>query len=69
MIKANIFRGKLALNNLNVSDVLAELEITRGTYNKRLRSNGAFNAEQISKLKKLLNLTNDEVVEIFISGA
>ena len=66
MIKANIFKSKLALNNLLTKDILSELRITRQTYNQKLKGLQPFNNNEISKLKKLLNLSNDEVAEIFL---
>jgi hypothetical protein len=66
MIKANIFKSKLALNNLLAKDILSELRITRQTYNQKLKGLQPFNNNEISKLKKLLNLSNDEVAEIFL---
>ena len=66
MIKANIFKSKLALNNLLAKDILSELRITRQTYNQKLKGLQPFNNTEISKLKKLLNLSNDEVAEIFL---
>ena len=66
MIKANIFKSKLALNNLLAKDILSELRITRQTYNQKLKGLQPFNNNEISKLKKMLNLSNDEVAEIFL---
>ena len=66
MIKANIFTSKLSLNNLLAKDILSELRITRQTYNQKLKGLQPFNNNEISKLKKLLNLSNDEVAEIFL---
>lgn len=66
MIKANIFKSKLALNNLLAKNILSELRITRQTYNQKLKGLQPFNNNEISKLKKLLNLSNDEVAEIFL---
>ena len=66
MIKANIFKSKVALNNLLAKDILSELRITRQTYNQKLKGLQPFNNNEISKLKKLLNLSNDEVAEIFL---
>ena len=69
MIKANIFKSKLALNNLLAKDILSELRITRQTYNQKLKGLQPFNNNEISKLKKLLNLSNDEVAEIFLDSS
>ena len=61
MIKANIFKSKLALNNLLAKDILSELRITRQTYNQKLKGLQPFNNNEISKLISKENLKNSDV--------
>ena len=37
------------------------------TLTQKINNNQPFRVEEIAKIKKILNLTNDEVVEIFIN--
>lgn len=67
MINRNLLDSKLALKGKNQNHISKLIGKTIGTTNLKFNGKVKFTFEEIAKIKKILNLTNDEVVEIFIN--
>lgn len=67
MVNKKLLKSKMVLKEatqLNLSKLL-DLSIT--SINQKMNGNVIFKPKEIKKIKDYLNLTNDEVVEIFIN--
>jgi hypothetical protein len=62
----NKLRGKLTECGINYEKAGKYIGRSRTSFSNRINSKKPFTQSEISKLKKLLNLTNDEVAEIFL---
>ena len=67
MINRKLLDSKMALNGKKQKDVSKLINKTIGTTNLKFNGDIKFTFEEIRQLKNYLNLTNDEVVEIFIN--
>ena len=67
MIQKNILKSKLTLNEITQRDLAKRLGLAEVTINKKVNGAIDFSLEEIAKMKDYLNLTNDEVIEIFIN--
>ena len=65
-MKLNILKGKLVENELDFGALVKPLSINYSTVLKRMSGQCEFKPSEISKLRKLLKLTDQEVIEIFI---
>lgn len=59
-------RGRLVEKRYTQEKIAVKLGLSLRSVNRRVTSQKPFNNNEISKLKKLLNLSNDEVAEIFL---
>lgn len=59
-------RGRLVEKRYTQEKIASKLGLSLRSVNRRLTKQKPFNNNEISKLKKLLNLSNDEVAEIFL---
>ena len=59
-------RGKLVEHRMTKKNTAVQLGLSERSVNRRMTNRKPFTQSEISKLKKLLNLTNDEVAEIFL---
>lgn len=62
----NKLKSILALNGENFTDLADCLDVTPQAVSKKL--NNGFSLKDIKKIQKKYNLTNKEVVEIFIES-
>ena len=60
-------KGKMAEKGKQQKDLMEILDLKYVAVNKKFNGLTKFSPEEISKIKDFLNLTNDEVVEIFLS--
>mgnify|MGYP000023776021 FL=1 len=67
MINRNLLDSKLALKGKNQNHIAKLIGKTIGTTNLKFNGKIKFTFEEIKQVKDYLNLTNDEVVEIFIN--
>ena len=67
MTNKNLLKSKLALKGYTQKVVARKISMKEPTLTQKINSNQPFRVEEIAKIKKILNLTNDEVVEIFIN--
>ena len=66
-MKRNLFLAKMYEGNSNKIEISNVLGISKRSLDRRLENKTNFTIKDISSLKRHLNLTNDEVVEIFIN--
>ena len=63
----NKLRGKMAEKRLTQKQLAIKMGLSLRSINRMLMNKRPFNNNEILKLKRLLKLTDDEVVEIFIN--
>ena len=63
----NKLKGKVAEQGKNQKELMDTLGLKYVAINKKFNGKTKFTTEEISKIKDVLSLTNDEVVEIFLS--
>ena len=68
MINKNLLKSKIALAGMTQVSIAKEIGIVKETLSQKLMGRIKFNSSEIAKIKEILNLTNDEVVEIFINS-
>ena len=67
MTNKNLLKSKLALKGYTQKVVARKISMKEPTLTQKINNNQPFRTEEIARMKKILNLTNDEVVEIFIN--
>jgi cyanate lyase len=68
MIQKNILKSKLSLRERTQRDLAKALGLSEVSTNKKVNGTIKFSLNEVKKIKEYLNLTNDEVVEIFITN-
>ncbi|BBM56484.1 toxin-antitoxin system, antitoxin component, Xre family [Leptotrichia trevisanii] len=63
----NKLRGKMAENRLTQKKLAGKMGLSERSVNRMLTKRKPFNNNEILQLKKILNLTNEEILEIFIN--
>jgi hypothetical protein len=66
MINQNLLKSKIALSGLSAKEVAEKIGIPYQNFSKRKAGKIEFNAKEIKAIKEVLNLTNDDVAEIFL---
>lgn len=67
MINKNLLKSKIALSGLSSKEVAEKIGIQYQNFNNRKAGKIEFNPSEIKALKEILNLTNDDVAEIFFN--
>ena len=67
MTNTELLRGRIKDKGLKLGFIAESCNITRAGLAKKLNNETDFRAGEINVLKNVLDLTNDEVVEIFFS--
>ncbi|BBM43665.1 toxin-antitoxin system, antitoxin component, Xre family [Leptotrichia wadei] len=68
MIQKNILKSKLSLKEKTQKDLAKALGLSKVSVSKKVNGLLRFSLPEVKKVKDYLDLTNDEVVEIFING-
>ena len=68
MIQKNILKSKLSLRERTQRDLAKALGLSEVSTNKKVNGTIKFSLNEVKKIKEYLDLTNDEVVEIFITN-
>lgn len=68
MINKNLLKSKLALIGMTQIELAKGMGTSQQTLTQKIMGRIKFNSSEIAKIKEILNLTNDEVVEIFINS-
>ena len=66
MIQKNILKSKLSLRERTQRDLAKGMGLSEVSTNKKVNGTIKFSLNEVKKIKEYLNLTNDEVVEIFL---
>ena len=66
MIQKNILKSKLTLRERTQRDLAKALGLSEVSTNKKVNGTIKFSLNEVKKIKEYLNLTNDEVDEIFL---
>ena len=66
MIQKNILKSKLTLRERTQSELAKALGLSEVSTNKKVNGTIKFSLNEVKKIKEYLNLTNDEVAEIFL---
>ena len=67
MINQKLLHSKVALAGLTVKELAQKIGMPYQSFNNRKAGKIEFNSKEIKALKDVLNLTNDDVVVIFLS--
>lgn len=67
MIQKNILKSKLSLKEKTQKDLAKALGLSKVSVSKKVNRLLRFSLPEVKKVKDYLDLTNDEVVEIFIN--
>lgn len=65
-MRNNKLKGKLKEYSFNYDNFSKVMGLSKTAFTNKINGKG-FKDNEIAKIKKILNLTNDEVVEIFLS--
>ena len=68
MIQKNILKSRLSLKGKTQKDLAKALGLSKVSVSKKVNGLLRFSLPEVKKVKDYLDLTNDEVVEIFING-
>ena len=67
MIQKNILKSKLSLKEKTQKDLAKALGLSKVSVSKKVNGLSRFSLPEVKKIKDYLELTDDEVVEIFIN--
>lgn len=67
MANTNLLKSKIALTGSTQKKLAKILNLSLGSLNQKIANKIIFKPSEIAKIQEVLNLTNDEVVEIFIN--
>lgn len=67
MINLNLLNSKVALAGLTFKELAEKIGMPYQSLNNRKKGKIEFTSSEIKALKDILNLTNDDVIAIFIS--
>ena len=67
MIQKNILKSKISLKEKTQKDLAKALGLSKVSVSKKVNGLLRFSLPEVKKVKDYLDLTNDEVVEIFIN--
>lgn len=68
MLNKNLLKSKLALKGLLVRELAAKIEMKYNSFSIKYCGKAEFRPSEIKKIQNVLDLTNDEVVEIFVKN-
>ena len=67
MIQKNILKSKMILQEKTQSEMAKVLGLSLVSVSKKINGVIKFNLEEVKKIKEYLNLTDDEINQIFLS--
>ncbi|AYZ73385.1 DUF739 domain-containing protein [Fusobacterium necrophorum] len=68
MLNRNLLKSKLALKGFTIKELAEKMELNYPNFSLKIRGKVLFSPQEIQKIQEILELTNDEVVEIFIKN-
>ena len=67
MVNIDKLKGKMVEKKKTYKDGAAALNVSIATFSNKMNGKGCFYVHEVLKLSKLLDLTNQEKVDIFLS--
>lgn len=67
MVNQNLLNSKVALSGLTFKELAKKIGMPYQSFNNRKTGKIEFTSSEIKALKDILNLTNDDVAEIFFN--
>lgn len=68
MLNRNLLKSKLALKGFTVKRLAEKMEMNYNTFQQKFLSRTPFRPQEIQRIQEILELSNDEVVAIFIQN-
>lgn len=65
ILNSALLKSKIVLAGLKLQDISKELKLSKSAFYRKTNNLTQFNLEEIKKIKLILNLTTEEVEEIF----
>lgn len=69
MFNKDLLKSKLALKGLSMKKLAEKMEMNYNTFQQKFLNRTPFRPQEIQKIQEILELTNDDVVEIFVKGS
>jgi hypothetical protein len=67
MINKQLLKSKMILREITQPQIAKKLGLSITSINQKINGNIIFKPKEIKEIRKLLDLSNDETVEIFLS--
>lgn len=67
MVDLNKLRGKVVEKGLSQQELAVLIGIDRSTFYRKMKNGGDFSIGEVSKMAEVMQLTNQEAVDIFLS--
>lgn len=67
MFRLNLFKSKLALNNKTIKEVAGAVGINEATLYRKINGTSDFTRNEIQLIRQFLNLSSEDVEEIFFA--
>ena len=67
MVDVNKLRGKIVEKGFSQQELAQSIGIDRSTFYRKMKNNGDFSIGEVAEIAKIMQLTNEEAIEIFLS--
>lgn len=67
MVDVNKLRGKIVEKGFSQQELAQSIGIDRSTFYRKMKNNGDFSIGEVAEIAKVMQLTNEEAIEIFLS--
>ena len=68
MVDVNKLRGKIVEKGFSQQELAQSIGIDRSTFYRKMRNNGDFSIGEVAEIAKIMQLSNEEAIEIFLSN-
>lgn len=67
MVDVNKLRGKIVERGFSQQELAQSIGIDRSTFYRKMKNNGDFSIGEVAEIAKVMQLSNEEAIEIFLS--
>lgn len=67
MVDTNKLRGAIVAKGKNQQQIAKEIGVDRSTFYRKMKEGGSFTIEEVSKMARVIPLTNEEAIDIFLN--
>lgn len=67
MVDVNKLRGKIVEKGFSQQELAQSIGIDRSTFYRKMKNNGDFSIGEVAEIAKVMQLSNEEAIEIFLS--